>query len=71
MAALRCARVYTGKSKIIKIGGSYHGWSDQLVYDMHIPGIKGLESHGIPKSVLKHTISIPPNDEKKNRAKNY
>ncbi|MHA1299625.1 MAG: aspartate aminotransferase family protein [Candidatus Helarchaeota archaeon] len=67
MAALRCARVFTGKQKIIKIGGSYHGWSDQLVYDMHIPGIKGLESHGIPKSVLKHTISIPPNNEKKLR----
>ncbi|NVM02915.1 MAG: aminotransferase class III-fold pyridoxal phosphate-dependent enzyme [Candidatus Helarchaeota archaeon] len=65
MATLRVARVFTGKKKIIKIGGSYHGWGDQLVYDMHIPGIKAIESHGIPNSVLKHTVSIPPNNEKK------
>ena len=31
MAAIRIARAYTGKIKIIKIGGSYHGWSDQMV----------------------------------------
>ena len=46
MLAIRVARVYTGKKWIIKIGGSYHGWSDQLVYDMHVPGTKLLESHG-------------------------
>ncbi|NLW67130.1 MAG: aminotransferase class III-fold pyridoxal phosphate-dependent enzyme, partial [Bacteriovoracaceae bacterium] len=32
MAAVRIARAFTGKQKIIKIGGSYHGWSDQMVY---------------------------------------
>lgn len=62
MLALRIARVYTGNKHIIKVGGSYHGWSDQLVYDMHIPGTKRMEAHGIPKPVLKYTDSIPPND---------
>jgi len=62
MLAIRVARVYTGKKWIIKIGGSYHGWSDQLVYDMHVPGTKLLESHGIPKSVFKWIDSCPPND---------
>ena len=62
MLAIRIARVFTGRKHIIKIGGSYHGWSDQLVYDMHIPGTKLLESHGIPKSVFKWTDSCPPND---------
>ncbi|MGQ4874473.1 MAG: aminotransferase class III-fold pyridoxal phosphate-dependent enzyme, partial [Promethearchaeia archaeon] len=46
----------------IKIGGSYHGWSDQLVYDMHVPGTKLMESHGIPKPVYKFIDSVPPND---------
>jgi glutamate-1-semialdehyde 2,1-aminomutase len=62
MLAIRLARVATGRKWIIKIGGSYHGWSDQLVYDMHVPGTKRLESHGIPKDVLKYTESVPPND---------
>ena len=32
MGALRLARMITGKKKIIKMGGAYHGWSDQMVY---------------------------------------
>ena len=62
MLAIRIARTFTNKKWIIKIGGSYHGWSDQLVYDMHIPGLKLMESHGIPKNVFKFTDSCPPND---------
>jgi len=67
MAALRIARVFTGKEKIIKIGGSYHGWSDQLVYGMHIPGTGPLEASGIPKGCWQNTIEVPPNKEKKLR----
>ncbi|MHA2282497.1 MAG: aspartate aminotransferase family protein [Promethearchaeota archaeon] len=62
MLAIRIARAFTNRKWIIKIGGSYHGWSDQLTYDMHVPGTKFLESHGIPKPVLKFTDSCPPND---------
>jgi glutamate-1-semialdehyde 2,1-aminomutase len=62
MLAIRLARVFTGRKWIVKIGGSYHGWSDQLVYDMHVPGTKRLEAHGIPKNVLDYTESVPPND---------
>jgi glutamate-1-semialdehyde 2,1-aminomutase len=62
MLAIRIARTFTNYKWIIKIGGSYHGWSDQLSYDMHIPGTKLLESHGIPKPVFKFTDSCPPND---------
>ncbi|MBA7530756.1 Glutamate-1-semialdehyde 2,1-aminomutase [subsurface metagenome] len=62
MLAIRIARIFTNRKWIIKIGGSYHGWSDQLTYDMHVPGTKLLESHGIPKPVLKFTDSCPPND---------
>jgi len=62
MLAIRIARTFTNYKWIIKIGGSYHGWSDQLSYDMHIPGTKLLESHGIPKPCFKFTDSCPPND---------
>ena len=62
MLAIRIARTFTNRKWIIKIGGSYHGWSDQLVYDMHVPGTKLLESHGIPKTVFKWIDSCYPND---------
>ncbi|MHA1277340.1 MAG: aspartate aminotransferase family protein [Candidatus Helarchaeota archaeon] len=62
MAAIRVARAYTKKKKIIKIGGGYHGWSDQLVYDMHVPGSGDLEAHGIPRHSFKDIIAVPPND---------
>ncbi|MHA1805245.1 MAG: aspartate aminotransferase family protein, partial [Promethearchaeota archaeon] len=62
MAAIRIARVFTGKEKIIKFGGSYHGWSDQLNYDIHIPFSGAMEADGIPKGCYKDTISLPPND---------
>ncbi len=62
MAAIRIARVYTNKKKIIRIGGTYHGWSDQLTYDMHVPYLGALESDGIPKGCYKDTVAIPPND---------
>ena len=32
MGAIRLARVATGKKHIVKVGGAYHGWSDQLSY---------------------------------------
>jgi len=62
MLAIRIARVFTGRNHIIKIGGSYHGWADQLVYDMHVPGTKRMESHGIPRQCYKYIDSVPPND---------
>ncbi len=62
MLAIRVARVFTGKKYVIKIGGSYHGWSDQLLYDLHIPGTGRMESHGIPRDIYKYIDSVPPND---------
>jgi glutamate-1-semialdehyde aminotransferase len=62
MAAIRAARAYTGKKKIIKIGGAYHGWSDQMVYSLHIPGTRRLEAKGIPSGASHHTQEVFPND---------
>lgn len=63
MASLRIARIATGKKHIIKIGGAYHGWSDQMVYGLKIPGSRALlESHGIPSGAYRYTDEVRPND---------
>jgi glutamate-1-semialdehyde 2,1-aminomutase len=64
MASIRVARLATGKKKIIKMGGAYHGWSDQLVYGMRIPGTGRFDAHGIPRSCSKHTQEVLPNNIK-------
>jgi len=61
MAAIRVARLATKKKKIIKVGGAYHGWSDQMVYGMRIPGTGRFEAHGIPAAASKHTQEVWPN----------
>lgn len=62
MAAIRAARAFTGKKKVIKAGGAYHGWSDQMVYGLHIPGTRRLEATGIPRGASHHTQEFHPND---------
>ena len=64
MAAIRVARVATGKKNIIKMGGGYHGWSDSLVYALRVPGTGGFDAHGIPRASRKYTQEAFPNDIK-------
>ena len=56
MAAIRAARLFTGKKKVIKAGGAYHGWSDSMVYGLHIPGTGRREAKGIPRAALNDAI---------------
>ncbi len=63
MAAIRVARCATKHKRVIKCGGAYHGWSDQMVYGLKIPGSRQfLESHGIPGGAYKGTDEVRPND---------
>jgi glutamate-1-semialdehyde 2,1-aminomutase len=62
MAALRLARAYTGRKWVIKIGGAYHGWSDQMVYGMRIPGTGRREAVGIPRGSTAYIQERFPND---------
>lgn len=62
MAAIRVARLVTKKKNIIKMGGAYHGWSDQLAYGIRIPGSKWTQAHGVPRYIFKHTQEFFPND---------
>jgi glutamate-1-semialdehyde 2,1-aminomutase len=60
MAAIRAARAFTKKKKIIKVGGAYHGWSDSMVYGLHIPGTGRLEAKGIPGGATANTQEFFP-----------
>jgi len=62
MAAIRVARLATGKKNIIKMGGAYHGWSDQLAYGIRIPGSKWTQAHGVPRFIFRHIQEFFPND---------
>ncbi len=62
MAAIRVARLATGKKYVIKMGGAYHGWSDQLAYGIRIPGSKWTQAHGVPRFCFKNTQEFFPND---------
>ncbi|MCL2512964.1 MAG: aminotransferase class III-fold pyridoxal phosphate-dependent enzyme [Oscillospiraceae bacterium] len=72
MAAVRVARLATKNKNIIKMGGAYHGWSDQLGYGIRVPGSKFTQASGVPLYLFKHTHEFFPNDlndlEKKLRA---
>jgi len=64
MSAIRLARGYTGRKKIIKFDGCYHGHGDSLlvsagsgVATLGIPG-----TPGIPEELAKLTIVLPYND---------
>jgi glutamate-1-semialdehyde 2,1-aminomutase len=62
MGAIRLARAYTRRKWIIKIGGAYHGWSDQVVYGMRLPGTGRMEAVGIPYGSTAHTQECHPNN---------
>ncbi|HWR23738.1 MAG TPA: aminotransferase class III-fold pyridoxal phosphate-dependent enzyme [Feifaniaceae bacterium] len=62
MAAIRVARLATKKKNIVKMGGAYHGWSDQLAYGIRVPGSKGTQANGVPGFIFKHTQEFFPND---------
>jgi glutamate-1-semialdehyde 2,1-aminomutase len=61
-AAARIARSHTAKSKVIKFLAGYHGWSDQFLTDMEVPGSGRFVSMGVPAEVLDLTVLVPPND---------
>ena len=62
MAAIRAARAFTGKKWVLKFGGAYHGWSDQMVYGLHVPGTWRFEAKGIPYGATARTREVFPND---------
>ncbi|WP_163859894.1 glutamate-1-semialdehyde 2,1-aminomutase [Paenibacillus elgii] len=64
MTTIRVARAYTGRNKIIKFAGCYHGHSDLvLVAAGSGPSTLGIpDSAGIPVSIAHEVITVPFND---------
>ena len=64
MSALRLARAYTKRGKLLKFAGCYHGHSDPFLTDAG-SGLATLDvpsSAGVPASVAAETVTIPYND---------
>ena len=65
-AALRLARAVTGRTKIIKFQGTYHGWHDSVLMNVISPadkiGSKDPLSAGMLQSTIDETIVLPWND---------
>jgi glutamate-1-semialdehyde 2,1-aminomutase len=64
MTTIRVARAYTGRSKIIKFAGCYHGHSDLvLVAAGSGPSTLGVpDSAGVPGSIAQEVVTVPFND---------
>ena len=61
LMAVRLARAYTGRDKLLKFDHHFHGWHDYVV------GVRGAESEsphsaGVPAATLGNTISVAQND---------
>ncbi len=64
MSALRLARAYTGRNKIIKFSGCYHGHADMLLVQAG-SGVATLglpDSPGVPPEATRNTLTVPYND---------
>lgn len=64
MSAIRLARGYTGRDKLIKFEGCYHGHSDSLLVKAGSGALTlgTPSSPGVPASLAEHTVTLPYND---------
>lgn len=66
MSALRVARAATGRDKVLKFDGCYHGHSDPLLVKSGsgLAGEASSDSAGIGSVIASQTLVLPLNDEK-------
>jgi glutamate-1-semialdehyde 2,1-aminomutase len=64
MSAIRLARGYTGRDKLIKFEGCYHGHADSLLVKAGSGALTlgQPSSPGVPASLAEHTVTLPYND---------
>ena len=70
MSALRVARGFTGRTKVVKFAGNYHGHTDQLLVSggtamasLGIPGSAGVTPHAVADTVVAPYNVVPTLDE--------
>jgi glutamate-1-semialdehyde 2,1-aminomutase len=63
LMAIRLARAYTGRDKILKFDYHFHGWHDGVV-GTRAPEDENPHSSGVPAATLSNTISVPQGDIK-------
>ena len=70
MSAIRLARGFTGRDKIIKFDGCYHGHADSLLVKAGSGALTfgNPDSAGVPAAFTQHTIVLPFNDREAVRA---
>jgi glutamate-1-semialdehyde 2,1-aminomutase len=61
LMALRLARMATGKPRVLKLAGHFHGWHDFLIPAADLP-FPAPPTPGIPQEVWSQTVIVPPND---------
>src|SRR5438309_5143262 len=59
--ALRLARAYTGKPKVVRFVGHFHGWHDQVAAGS-MSHFDGSAPAGIPAALVEQTILLPADD---------
>jgi glutamate-1-semialdehyde 2,1-aminomutase len=60
LMALRLARIFTGRPRVLKFAGHFHGWHDFVIPGANAP--YDAVAPGIPPEVASQTLIIPPND---------
>ncbi|HLJ92601.1 MAG TPA: aspartate aminotransferase family protein [Gemmataceae bacterium] len=61
LMALRLARLFTGRPKVLKFAGHFHGWHDFVIAAAD-PPYDGSVVPGVPGEVAAQTVVVPPND---------
>jgi glutamate-1-semialdehyde 2,1-aminomutase len=61
LLALRLARAATGRERVVKLAGHFHGWHDQVSFGTDAP-FEGPDTSGVP-GVLGQVVTVVPADE--------
>ncbi len=61
LMAVRLARTYTDRPRVLKFAGHFHGWHDHLIVASE-PPFDVQVTPGVPKEVGSFTVVVPPND---------
>jgi glutamate-1-semialdehyde 2,1-aminomutase len=61
LMALRLARIFTGRPRVLKFKGHFHGWHDFVIPEAD-PPYDGGAVPGVPADVQSNTVAVPPND---------